>query len=172
MVYRYSAVSILIIVSDNYSIDSHFGLQIQCSIDSQYRLQIQCSIDSHYRFRYSTVSILIILYRYITVSILIMVYRYSAVSILNIVYRYSAISILSGNKAGNHWIGGREGPRAGLYGCEKSCLPRGWIPGPSSPWPVAILTALSRPTINCTKTETHWWSRTLTWYRYTGDRIH
>ena len=40
------------------------------------------------------------------------------------------------------------GPRAGLDGCEKSRLHRDSIPGPSSPYRVAILTELSRPPCN------------------------
>jgi hypothetical protein len=38
------------------------------------------------------------------------------------------------------------GPRAGLDRCGKSRPHRNSIPGPSSPYPVAILTELSRST--------------------------
>jgi hypothetical protein len=38
------------------------------------------------------------------------------------------------------------GPRAGLDGCGKSRPQRYSIPGPSSPYRVALPTALSRPT--------------------------
>ena len=48
---------------------------------------------------------------------------------------------------GTHYIGGWVGPRAGLDGFEKSRLHRDSIPGPSSPWQVAILTELYRPTL-------------------------
>ena len=41
---------------------------------------------------------------------------------------------------------GDLGPRAGLDGCGKSRPQRDSIPGPSSPWGVAIPTELSRPT--------------------------
>ena len=47
---------------------------------------------------------------------------------------------------GTHCIGSWVGPRAGLDGFEKSRLHRDSIPGPSSPWRVATLTELSRPT--------------------------
>jgi hypothetical protein len=43
-------------------------------------------------------------------------------------------------------LGGWVGPRAGLEECEKPRPHRVSIPGPSSPWRVAIPTALSRPT--------------------------
>jgi len=48
---------------------------------------------------------------------------------------------------GTHCIGGRVDPSAGLDGFENSRLHRDSIPGPSSPWRVAILTELSRPTL-------------------------
>ena len=41
--------------------------------------------------------------------------------------------------------GGWVGPRAGLDRCGKSHPHRDSIPGPSSPWPVAILTTLPGP---------------------------
>ena len=39
-------------------------------------------------------------------------------------------------------------PRAGLDGCRKPSPHRDSIPGPSVPWPEAILTAPSLPTLN------------------------
>jgi hypothetical protein len=47
---------------------------------------------------------------------------------------------------GTHWIGGWVGPRAGLDAMEKINILRlpGIEPGPSSPYPVAIPTELSR----------------------------
>jgi hypothetical protein len=44
-----------------------------------------------------------------------------------------------------HCIGSWVGPRGGLGGWGKRRLHRDSIPGPSSPYPVAIPTALSRP---------------------------
>ena len=44
------------------------------------------------------------------------------------------------------------GSRAGLDRCGKSRNHRDSIPGPSSPWPVAIPTTLSRPSyFDCTR---------------------
>jgi hypothetical protein len=45
-----------------------------------------------------------------------------------------------------HRVGGWVGPRAGLGGCGQSRSHRGSIPGPSSPYWVAIPITLSRPT--------------------------
>jgi len=46
---------------------------------------------------------------------------------------------------GTHFIEGWLGPKAGLDGCRKSHPHRDSTPGPSSPYRVAIPTALSRP---------------------------
>jgi len=46
---------------------------------------------------------------------------------------------------GTHCIGSWVGPRAGLDGCEKSHPYRNSIPGPSSPYRVAIPNEVSRP---------------------------
>jgi hypothetical protein len=48
-------------------------------------------------------------------------------------------------RPGTHCTGGWMGPRAGLDVCEKSRPHRDSIPGPSSPWPVAIPTELTGP---------------------------
>jgi len=48
-------------------------------------------------------------------------------------------------RLGTHCVGGWVGPRAGLDGCIKSRPHRYSIPGPSSPYHVAILTELSWP---------------------------
>jgi hypothetical protein len=48
-------------------------------------------------------------------------------------------------RPGIHCTGGWMGPRAGLDVCEKSRHHRDSIPGPSSPYSVAIPTELSRP---------------------------
>ena len=50
-------------------------------------------------------------------------------------------------RPGTCCTGGWVGPRAGLDGCGKSRPHRDSIPGPSSPWRVAIPTVLSRPII-------------------------
>jgi len=50
-------------------------------------------------------------------------------------------------RLGTHCIGGWVGPRAVLDGCGKSRPHRDSIPGPSSPWRVAVPTELSRPLI-------------------------
>ena len=47
-------------------------------------------------------------------------------------------------RPGTHFIGGWVGPRAGLDGCEKSRPHQDSIPGPSSPYRVAMPTELSR----------------------------
>lgn len=52
-------------------------------------------------------------------------------------------------RRGTHCIRGWAGLRAGLYRCRKSLPHRDSIPGPSSPYRVAISTALSRPTYAC-----------------------
>jgi hypothetical protein len=51
-------------------------------------------------------------------------------------------------RPGNHCTGGWVSNRAGLDVCEKSCPHRESIPGPSSPWPVAIPTELPGPQRN------------------------
>jgi hypothetical protein len=48
-------------------------------------------------------------------------------------------------RPGTHCTGGWVGPRASLDGCGKYRPHRHSIPEPSSPWPVAISTELSRP---------------------------
>ena len=48
-------------------------------------------------------------------------------------------------RPGTHCIGGWVGPRADLDGCGKCRRHRDSIPGPCSPWRVAIPTELSRP---------------------------
>jgi len=52
-------------------------------------------------------------------------------------------------RPGTHCIGGWVSRRAGLDGCGKSRLHRDSIPGPPSPYRVAIPTELSRPTSTC-----------------------
>jgi hypothetical protein len=52
----------------------------------------------------------------------------------------------SQERPGTHCIGGWVFPRAGLNRCGKSRPHRDSIPGPSSPWRVAIPTELSWPT--------------------------
>ena len=49
-------------------------------------------------------------------------------------------------RIGVHCIGGWVGPSARLVGCGKTHSHRDSIPGPSSPWRVAIPTDLSGPT--------------------------
>jgi hypothetical protein len=44
-------------------------------------------------------------------------------------------------RPGNHCVGDWVGPRAGLDGCGKSRLHRVSIPGPSSPYRAALLSA-------------------------------
>jgi len=51
-------------------------------------------------------------------------------------------------RLGTHCIGGCVGPRAGLDGCEKSRPQTDSIPGPPTPWHVALLTTLS--VLTCT----------------------
>ena len=55
-------------------------------------------------------------------------------------------ALYSRERPGTHCTGGWVGRRAGLDGCGKSRPHRDSIPGPSSPWRVAIPTALSRST--------------------------
>jgi hypothetical protein len=50
-------------------------------------------------------------------------------------------------RPGTHCTGGWVGPRAGLDRCGKSCPHQNSIPGPSSTYPVAIPTELSRPIV-------------------------
>jgi len=47
--------------------------------------------------------------------------------------RHAAAALPPGKRPGNHCIGGRVGPRAGLDGCGKSPPERDSILGPSSP---------------------------------------
>ena len=51
----------------------------------------------------------------------------------------------SRERPGTRCTGGWVGPRAGLDRCIKSRPHRDSIPGPSSPWPVAIPTELPGP---------------------------
>jgi hypothetical protein len=62
------------------------------------------------------------------------------------VQRHFPASLSPGKKTGTHFIGGWVGLKAGLEGCGKYCPHRYSIPGPSSPYQIAILTKLSRPT--------------------------
>jgi hypothetical protein len=55
--------------------------------------------------------------------------------------------LYSRERPGTYCAGGWVGPRAGLHVCEKSRPHRDSIPGPSSPYPVAIPTELSRLTV-------------------------
>jgi len=50
-------------------------------------------------------------------------------------------------RPGTHCIGGWVGPRAVLDWCGKSCRHRDSIPGPSSPYRVALPTELSWPIV-------------------------
>jgi hypothetical protein len=59
-------------------------------------------------------------------------------------------------RPGTHRTGGWVGPRAGLDMCEKSRPYWNWIPGQSSPYPVAIPTELSRPHVPIRHTENIW----------------
>jgi len=63
----------------------------------------------------------------------------------------------SGERPGTHCIGGWVGPRVGLDRCGKSRPHRDSIPGPSSPQPVAIPTALPGPRCTITRTLTVSW---------------
>jgi hypothetical protein len=56
---------------------------------------------------------------------------------------------LPSERPGTHCIGGWVGRRAGLDKCGKSRLHRNLIPGPPSPYRVAIPAELFRPTITC-----------------------
>ena len=59
-----------------------------------------------------------------------------------------APSLYSRKRLGTHCIGGWVSPRAGLDGCGKPRPHRDTIPGPSSPYRVAIPAELSRPTVS------------------------
>ena len=61
--------------------------------------------------------------------------------------RHASAALLPGKRAGTLCIGGWADPRASLDGCGKSCPHRDSIPGPSSPYRVAIPTELSRATL-------------------------
>ena len=54
-------------------------------------------------------------------------------------------SLYTRQRAGTHYTGGWVGPRAGLDRCGKSRSHPDSLPGPSSPWPVAIQTELPGP---------------------------
>jgi hypothetical protein len=58
--------------------------------------------------------------------------------------QHYAPAALPRERPGTHCTGGWVDPRAGLDVCEKSRPHRDSIPGPSSPWPVAMPTELSR----------------------------
>jgi len=58
--------------------------------------------------------------------------------------RYTPAALPPGRTPGTLWIGERVGSWAGLDGCGKSHPHRDSISGPSSPYRVAILTAVSR----------------------------
>ena len=63
-----------------------------------------------------------------------------------------------------HCIGGWVGPRAGLDGCGKPHLHWDSIPGPFSPYPVAILKQLSLPTFNQVYSEVRRFSRNAAYF--------
>ena len=65
--------------------------------------------------------------------------------------RHGPAALYPRERPGTHCIGGWVGPSAGLDGRGKSRPHRDSIPGPSSPYRVAIPTELSRRTLN-TKT--------------------
>jgi len=56
--------------------------------------------------------------------------------------RHAPAALYPRERAGTHCTGGWAGPTAGLDRCGKSHPHRDSIPGPSSPWPVAIPTTL------------------------------
>ena len=58
--------------------------------------------------------------------------------------RHAPAALYLRKRPGNRCTGGGVGPRAGLDRCGKSRPHRDSILGPSSPWPVAIPTELSR----------------------------
>jgi hypothetical protein len=64
-----------------------------------------------------------------------------------------APAALSLVRPGTHYMGGWVGPRAGLDGCGKYRPHQDSIPGPSSPWRVAVPAELSRPTCVYTHTQ-------------------
>ena len=59
--------------------------------------------------------------------------------------RHAPTALPPGKRAGTHCTWGWVGPRAGLDGCGKSRRHQDSIPGPSSPYRLAIPTELSRP---------------------------
>ena len=60
--------------------------------------------------------------------------------------RHAPAALLPRKRLGSRLTGGWVGPRAGLEGWGKSCPHRDSIPGPPSPWRVAILTTLPQLT--------------------------
>ena len=56
--------------------------------------------------------------------------------------RHAQAALPPGKKAGTRFMGSWVGPRAGLNGYGKSQQHSDLIPGPSSPWRVAIRTAV------------------------------
>ena len=68
---------------------------------------------------------------------------------------YAPASLPQGKGAGTCCIGGWVGPRARLDGCGKSHPHRDSIPGPTSPWPVAVPFPLSQ-LISRLSTYVHW----------------
>ena len=58
---------------------------------------------------------------------------------------HALVALSPGKRPGTHCVGCWVDPRAGMDGCEKSRLHRDSIPGPSSPYRVALPTELSRP---------------------------
>jgi hypothetical protein len=59
--------------------------------------------------------------------------------------RHAPAAFYPRERPGTHCTGGWVGPRAVLDRCRKSRPNRDSIPGPSSPWPVAIPTELPSP---------------------------
>jgi len=64
--------------------------------------------------------------------------------------RHAPAALYPQETHGTHCIGGWVGQRTGLYGCGKSRHHRDSIAGPSSPYRVAILCELSRPSVTDT----------------------
>jgi hypothetical protein len=60
--------------------------------------------------------------------------------------RHAPAALPQRKRSGTHCIGGWVGPRAGMDRCGKRRPHRDSIPGPSSPYRVAMPTELSRPT--------------------------
>jgi hypothetical protein len=60
--------------------------------------------------------------------------------------RHVPVALPPGKRHGTYSTGGWVGPRVGLDGCGKSHAHRNWIPAPSNPERVAVLTELSRTT--------------------------